>query len=189
MAGSIRDMSLLLRIENARHAFRCTGYFSERLDHEVLGHAKPVLRTRAHIGQRREIASDLVGGAAPRTGILNRRADKLTLDRHGALRRCGHASIGDARRGDAAILDADPKSAEHARDVLVEPFADLERLEKGCRRQFWNDETADEFARLAILLAISQKELFERQRADPLALSQFDAAAECNEQRCQIADR
>src|ERR1019366_7292420 len=71
----------------------------------------------------------------------------------------------------------------------VEPLADLEGPEQRGSRQSWNDQAPDELAGLAVLIAVADEELLERQRAYRIALAQFDMAAERDEQRRQIPDR
>src|ERR1700731_3746702 len=164
-------------IEDACHR-RYAGDLRQRLDHEIAGDTEAVFRAGAHVSQRREIVADPHCCTAPGANIMQRRADELTFDRRRTFRRPGHAAEGNARRGDPATVETDPERTEHGGDILVEPLADLEGPEESGGRKFWDDQAPHEFASLAILFAVADEELLERQRAYPLALAQLDAAAD-----------
>src|SRR6202790_2994907 len=166
-------MNCLPSIEDAGHWTRYAGDLGKRLDHDIPCHAEAVVRAGAHSGERREIITDPFGREPPCADIVQRRANQLTFDRRCAFRRPGHAAEGDARRGNAVAVDTDPERTEHGGDIFVEPFADLEGPEERGGRKPRHDQTPDEFAGLAILLAVADEELLERQRANPTALAQL----------------
>ena len=153
------------RIEDAGHGARYAGDLGERLDHDIARHTEPILRAGAQSVSGVK-SSPTRSAAAAR--CRHRRAPRqpAALDRGGAFRRRGHAAKGDARRGNAATVDTDPERSEHGGDVLVEPFADLEGLEIAWpAAASGRSARADEFARRAILFAVADEEVLERQRA------------------------
>ena len=76
-----------------------------------------------------------------------------------------HAAEGDARLGDDAVLDAEREGAADAGNVAVEPLGELDDADQHVGRRAGNADALDELAGRAVLLAVAEEEILERDGA------------------------
>ncbi len=65
--------------------------------------------------------------------------------------------------GDPRAIELEAERGKHRRNVLVEALGDLVGAEVRGLRKFRHQEPAHEFARLAVLLAVIEEEVLQRQ--------------------------
>src|SRR5918993_630465 len=99
-----------------------------------------------------------------------------------------HAAEGDPRLGNAAAVEGEAERPHGGRDILVEALRDLVGSKDLIFPQFRNRDLADELARQAILPAIGDEEVFERQGSSGLAPAQLQLGAQGDEGGREIAD-
>src|SRR3984885_11766626 len=176
-------------IGDARDLRAHTRDFGERLDDEVTGDAATIGGAGAQIGKRLEIVTDRIGGRLPAARIRKQEAAQFFFDRFGALWRSSHAAERDTRRADTVAIDSHPKSRQHRGNVLVGTLGDLISAEMRPRGKLRHTQTTHVFARPAILLAVVDKEILQRQLAHIVATAQFQGGVERDEHRGDVADR
>src|ERR1700677_3783663 len=159
------------------------GKFYERLFQKIGGDCHAIGRGGAHIGEWGEVLANRLARKAPARGFIEARAYERALSFRGALRGRRHTAAGNARSHDAPPLEVDTCSEHDGRNVLVEAFGHLESavvLTRGEPRRLYSK---DELAGTAILFAVSDEEVLERQRARLVFLAQYNSAAECDQSR------
>ena len=101
----------------------------------------------------------------PRAAVVEPRADQRAFRVRGAFRRRRHAAVGDARAGDPPPVEREAEGAHHGGNVLVDPLGDLEGAIGLVGGKARRDDGADVFALAAILFAVGDEEVLERQDA------------------------
>src|SRR5690606_10785160 len=105
-----------------------------------------------------------------------------------AFRGRRHAAEGDARAGDRAVLDGEVETGSDRGDVLVPAFGYLVGRVEASGLRARHGDRLDEFAGCAVLLAVGDEELLERDLAPRLALAERDAGPEGDQRRRRVAD-
>ena len=112
------------------------------------------------------------------------------LGRYRPLRDRRHAAEGDARLDDTPVDDVELEGAHHGRDVLVEALRHLVAAEMLVRpRASRHGDADDELAGPAVLPAIVEEEVLERQGSPVPAMPQIELGPERDQRRRQVADR
>ena len=142
---------------------------------EVFRRLHAIAGRGAHVGERREILFQR-GGGRPEAVFRPGRAGEHGLEGARAFRNAGQAAKAGADGGDPAGLDAEVEGGTERRDILIEAFGDLVTAEAGL--VFGQGDRLDEFAGRAVLLAVVEKELLERDVAAGLAPAQVQPGAE-----------
>src|SRR6516165_5757239 len=136
--------------------------FGKRLDDKVAGDAAAIAGAGAQIGERREVFANPIGYSLPAVRVGKRQAAQFLFDGFCALGNAGHAAERDPRIADAATIYTQTQSREHRGNILVETLGDLVGAEMRARSKFWDQQAAHVFTRLTILLAVVEKEFFQR---------------------------
>ena len=107
----------------------------------------------------------------------------------GAFWRAGHAAEGDADVGHPPLaVQRQPEGAADGGDVLVEALGDLVGTELHPRRRLGQDHRLHEFALAAVLLAVFDEEILQRQFARLVAAPQPQGGAAGDQGRRRVAD-
>src|ERR1700722_3964186 len=165
------------------------GNFRERLFQEVGGDRHPISRGGARVAERSEVLADRFTREKPGRWFIETHADKRALGLRGASRRRRHATAGDARTHDAPSLKVDPYGEHNGRNVLVEAFGHFKSAIVLTWRKPRSLDREDELARLAVLLAVGDEEVFQREDTGTGALAQDNPAPKRDQSRRQVADR
>ena len=146
---------------------------------------QPVAGRGAHVGDRLEVLRRAPPSPPRPLASFQGCADDRRLGVR--ARASGVAAMPPkASRAAATRSAVEPQSERrhHRRDVLVEPLADLVGAVARARRRLRHDDPLDELARPAVLLAVGDEEVLERQAA---ALARRGAA--CRVAPAAISDR
>ena len=128
---------------------------------------------------------------APRqlAGSSRSAPDQRPLGRRRALGRRRHAAVSNARADDASAFDIDTRSEHDGRNILVEPFRDLEGPIVLAFAKSWSGDREHELSGRTVLFAVGKKEVLEGQGPGRRALAQHDSSAKRDQRGRQIADR
>jgi hypothetical protein len=104
-------------------------------------------------------------------------------------RNAGHAAKGDPRRHHDITIEAEREGAADARNVAVEPFGKLPDADQHIRRRAGDADALDELAGRAILSAVGDEEILERERPPLRTAPQNELGPERDQGRRHVADR
>src|ERR1700679_1883088 len=157
------------------------GKFYERLLKEVGGHRLTIGGAGAHIGEWAEVLADRVTRKPPGRGFIEAHAYERALSFRGALRGRRHAAAGDACANNVSSIEIEACRQHDGGNVLVETLGHLEGEIVLMGREPRRLDGDDKLARAAILLAVSDEEIFERQGTRLVSLAQNHAAAKSDQ--------
>src|SRR5690242_3920220 len=154
----------------------------EEFEQEILGRQRAIAPARPHVGDGGVVAPE--GGLTLADRLEGPgAADERRLAFPGALGDSRHAAEADADIGDAAAVELQVEGAEAGGDVLVEALGDLVAGEAPRRIGAGQADALDELAGPAILLAVVEEEILQRDLAPLAAPAQHQAGAERDQRR------